>query len=127
MQNLLIASAIIATLTGIVHSLLGERLIFRHLRESTLVPSRAAPPLQVRHIRILWATWHLASVLAWALAWLMWHVAQSPTGVISHRHLVGAVAAAFLGGAALVLIATRGRHPGWIALAASGILSWLAL
>jgi hypothetical protein len=63
MHSLLVAAAVIATVTGFVHSLLGERLIFRHLRASSLVPSLPAPPLQSRHVRILWATWHLASVL----------------------------------------------------------------
>ena len=63
-QPLLAGASLLAILTGVVHSLLGERLIFRHVRSKSVVPSLPAPPLQARHIRILWATWHLASVLA---------------------------------------------------------------
>ena len=126
MQSLLTAAALLAGLTGLVHSFLGERLIFRHLRESSLVPSQPAAPLQGRHIRILWATWHLASVLAWALAVLLWQVARAPGAAVSSAVILGAVAAAFVAGSVLVLVATRGRHPGWVALAATGILSWVA-
>ena len=56
-------AALLLIVTGLVHSLLGEWLIFRHLRQGTLVPKLGAPPLQTRNIRILWATWHLTSVL----------------------------------------------------------------
>lgn len=127
MQSLLTAAAFLAAFTGVVHSLLGERLIFRHVRASSLVPSLPASPLEARHIRILWATWHLASVLGWALAWLLWQLAQAPSATVSTDLVLGAAAAGFLGGSVLVLIATRGRHPGWVALAATGMLAWAAV
>lgn len=126
MQPLIAAAATLATTTGIIHSLLGERLIFRHLRADSLVPSLPAPPLQGRHVRILWATWHLASVLAWALAALLWHLAQQPALVVSRSVVLGATAGGFLASALLVLVATRGRHPGWVALGGVGILSCVA-
>lgn len=124
MQTLLIVASLLALVTGIIHSLLGEWLIFRHLRAGSLVPSLPAPPLQARHVRILWATWHLASVLAWALAGMLFQLSQGP---VAARWLLGATACAFLAGSLLVLVGTGGRHPGWIALAAVGILSWLAM
>lgn len=127
MQPLLATAAILAIVTGFVHSLLGERLIFRHLRKSTLVPTLAAAPLQSRHVRILWATWHLASVLAWAMAGLLWQLAQRPGAALSSQLVLGAFAAAFVAGSLLVLVGTRGRHPGWVALGAVGILSWMAM
>ena len=127
MQPLILAAAALATVTGIVHSVLGERLVFRHLRASTLVPSLPAPPLQGRHVRILWATWHLASVLAWAFAALLWRLAQRPDAALSPQSVLGIAATAFLAGAVLVLVGTRGRHPGWVALAIVGILSALAV
>ncbi|MFD0738611.1 hypothetical protein ACFQZQ_04835 [Lysobacter koreensis] len=124
MQPLLVTAAVLAIATGVVHSLLGERLIFRHLRAGSLVPSLAAPPLQSRHVRILWATWHLASVLAWALAGLLLQLSQ---GSVAASSVLGASAFAFLAGSLLVLVGTRGRHPGWVALGAVGILSWVAI
>ena len=127
MQPLLTTAAVLAIATGIVHSLLGERLIFRHLRRSSLVPSLPAPPLQARNVRILWATWHLASVFAWALAGLLWQLAREPGAALSARLVLSASAAAFVLGSLLVLVSTRGRHPGWVALGAVGVLSWVAI
>ena len=124
MQPLLATAAVLALVTGVVHSFLGERLIFRHLRTSSIVPTLPAPPLQNRHVRILWATWHLASVLAWALAGLIWQLASNPESALSARSILVASAAGFIAGSLLVLFATRGRHPGWIALAIVGGLSW---
>ena len=68
MQTLFIAAGVTALLTGIVHSVLGEVLIFRHVRSGGLVPAMGARPLRERNIRILWTTWHLASVFGWAFA-----------------------------------------------------------
>ena len=124
MQPLLATAAILALVTGVVHSFLGERLIFRHLRVSSIVPTLAAPPLQNRHVRILWATWHLASVLAWAFAGLLWQLARASLPSLSAQSVLMAAAAGFIAGSLLVLFATRGRHPGWIALAVVGALSW---
>ncbi|UWX04746.1 hypothetical protein H1235_04715 [Pseudoxanthomonas sp. NC8] len=123
MQPLLATAAVLAMATGMVHSLLGEWLIFRRLRTSSMVPALPAPPLRGRHIRILWASWHLASVLGWALAGLLWQVARAPGSALPAHSVLAAAAAAFLAGAVLVLVGTRGRHPGWIALAAVGVLS----
>lgn len=126
MQSWLLAASVLATLTGVVHSLMGERLIFRHLRSAGLVPSLPAPPLQGRHVRILWATWHLASVLAWAFAGLLWSVAREPASP-STQAVLSAAVFGFTGSALLVLVGTRGRHPGWVALAAVGLLCGMAL
>lgn len=127
MQALLIIAAVLAIATGVIHSVLGERLIFRHLRTTSLIPSLPAPPLQSRHVRILWATWHLASVLAFGFAAILLQLAGNPGAALSTPLVLGAMASVFLAGALLVLAATRGHHPGWIALAAVGILSWLAI
>jgi hypothetical protein len=101
-------------------------LIFQHLRESTLIPSLPAPPLKVRNVRILWATWHITSVLGWAFAGLLWQLANNPSGELSASVVLGTAAAAFLASAVLVFVGTRARHPGWVALGAVGVLSWMA-
>lgn len=126
MQTLLAIAAIVAIFTGIVHSALGERLIFRHLRSGSLVPSKGAAPLLGRHVRILWATWHLASVFGWALAAILFWLAVNPRAPLATL-VASAIVAAYAGGALLVLLATRGRHPGWLALAAVAALTWIAL
>jgi len=121
---LLLAAAIIALLVGLVHSILGEVLIFNKLRESKLIPTKAAPPLQARNIRILWATWHLASVFGWAFAGILYALAQN-MGSINQLASLAAVFA-FLGGSLLVLISTRGKHPGWLGLLLVALLVLLS-
>lgn len=127
MDPMIGTAAVLALITGIVHSILGERLIFRHLRQASWIPSMPAPPLQGRHVRILWATWHLASVLGWALAGMLWQLARSPGDALAAGAVFAASGGAFLAGALLVLVGTRGRHPGWVALGAVGVLCWLAI
>jgi len=126
MQTLLAIAAVLATLTGIAHSVLGELLIFRHLRQGTLVPAEDAPPLRNRHIRILWATWHLATVFGLAFAAVLARLAVTPDASMPTL-LAGATVAAYASGSLLVLGGTKGRHPGWFALAAVAALTWVAL
>ena len=125
MQTALAIAATIGVLTGIVHAVLGERLIFSRLRQGTFVPACGAPPLQARHVRILWATWHLAAVFGWAFAAILFGMSLSPA-LPSRRLIVWAIVGAHAGGSFLVLVATRGRHPGWAALAAIAVLAWYA-
>lgn len=115
---------LIAGVTGLIHSVLGEILIFRRLRDGGLVPSLDAPPLRARNIRILWATWHLATVFGWAFAGILLSLAFGADDV--RALVVNAIVAAHLGGALLVLVGTHGRHPGWIALLAVAVLARFA-
>jgi len=57
-----LSAAVVCVLVGIFHSILGEILIFNNLRVGGIVPTEAAPPLLSRNVRIIWATWHLASI-----------------------------------------------------------------
>jgi hypothetical protein len=124
-QMLFFAAGSLALITGVVHSVLGEMLIFRHLRSTGIVPDRTAPPLQERNIRIIWATWHLASVFGWAFAGVLFQLAMAPHDSSLMAFVLSAIVFANIGGSLLVLIGTRGRHPGWIALIAVASLAWL--
>ena len=123
MQTYLALAAGVAFLTGVAHSVLGEMLIFRQLRRGTLVPGQDAPPLRSRNIRIIWATWHVATLFGWAFASVLLQLALSPQASLVSLFL-NATVAAYAGGSLLVLVGTRGRHPGWIALAAVAALVW---
>jgi hypothetical protein len=123
MSALLLVAGSLALVTGAVHSVLGEVLIFRHLRNGGLVPTMAAPPLRERHVRILWATWHLATVLGWACGGMLLRMAVGPQDSSFEAFVLSAIVFANLGGSLLVLIGTRGRHPGWIALAIVAMLA----
>jgi hypothetical protein len=126
MQALFFAAGSLALITGIIHSVLGEILIFRHLRNGGLVPTMDAPPLRERNIRILWATWHLGSVFGWAFAGILFRLAVAPHDSSLIAFVLSSIVSANLGASLLVLIGTKGRHPGWVALLAVAVLTWLA-
>lgn len=127
MQSWLIAASVISVLTGFVHSLLGELLIFRHLRGGGLIPATAVPPLRERHVRILWATWHLASIFGFAFAAVLFRLGvKSDVASTSISGELTAIALANLAAGLLVLGATRGRHPGWLALLSVGTIAAVA-
>lgn len=123
MQTYFLSAAIVSVLVGIVHSVLGELLIFKKLRRLGLVPTEAAPPLQSRNIRILWATWHLASVFGLGFAIILYSAAAGRTLLDSVT--IYALIGAFVGGSALVLVATKGKHPGWVGLFVVAVLVYL--
>ncbi|NUO74793.1 MAG: hypothetical protein HOQ32_02145 [Lysobacter sp.] len=126
MQTYLLAAAVLAVLIAAAHSVLGEILIFRHLRSGSIVPALSAPPLKERHVRILWASWHLVSVCAAGFSAVLVYLA-SPGGRYSLAEIVlAAVMFTHLGGALPVLVGTRGRHPGWIGLLGVTALVWAA-
>lgn len=124
MQMQLLAAGVLMILIGIAHSVIGEILIFRQLRAGTIVPLLAPAPLRERHLRILWANWHLTSVLGWGLAALLILIAVAPDPS-SHALHVRIIAIATLAGSLLVLYATKGRHPGWFGLLVAAGLAWL--
>ncbi len=114
------SSGILMIIVGLVHSVFGERLIFSRMRCDGVIPTDGGGLLRERHVRILWATWHLASVLGWAAAFVLIYAANAtvPAPVIA------ALVAACAAGGILVLVGTRAKHPGWIALLAAALLAW---
>jgi hypothetical protein len=120
MQIPYLVASLLAAATGIAHSVLGELLIFRRLRNGSFVPTLGAPPLRERNVRIIWATWHLATLFGWAFAGVLFQLAVGRP--LSVSLVVGAIVFAYLGGAILVLVGTKGRHTGWVALAAVAAL-----
>jgi hypothetical protein len=106
-----------------VHSILGELLIFRKLRSGAVVPTQSAPPLESRNIRIIWATWHLASVFGLGFAAILFALGMGASEPESFT--IQTIVGVFLSGSVLVLVATRGRHPGWIGLLVVAVLAHL--
>lgn len=126
MQIYLFAAGVLALLVGAIHSVMGEILIFRHLRSHGLVPTMGAPPLRERHIRILWAGWHFATVLGWAFGIVLLRLATLTTEQSLRAMVENAIVLSFLGGSLLVLIGTNGKHPGWVGLLGVAALTWLS-
>jgi hypothetical protein len=126
-MNLPLAGAgAVLVVTGLVHSVFGERLIFRRMRRTgALIPTEGGSALREPHVRTLWATWHALSAIGWALAvLLLWYAdAAAPLPAPVGWAVVGGTTVSSL----LVLVGTKGRHPGWMALLAAAVLTLLGM
>jgi len=117
------SAGLLSIVVGIVHSILGEFLIFKNLRNGSLVPNISVPPLRERNIRILWATWHLASVFGFAMGAILIQLAIMPAPQV---FIIQSIAFSMCSGSALVFYATKAKHPGWVGLLGVAVLCWLA-
>ncbi|WP_255591615.1 MULTISPECIES: hypothetical protein [unclassified Acidovorax] len=111
-------------LVGVAHSVLGEFLVFRALRTQGVVPTGGRPVLHERQVRILWGTWHLATVLGWALSALLWRLGTVPGDANLGAWVADVAGLATLVSGMLVFYATEGRHPAWFALLVVAALVW---
>ncbi len=127
MQTQLLLAGLLAVVVGLVHSVLGEILIFRHLRNGGVIPTAGHSVLKERHVRILWATWHIVTIFGWATAAMLLVISARPGELAAKAILVKIIVLAMAASAALVLVATRGRHPGWLGLLGVAALAWLGL
>ncbi len=123
MNYLLMSAGLLSLAIGTIHSLLGEFLVFNKLRNRSIVPSHAVPPLQRSHVRILWATWHLASIFGFALGAVLIHFSGDPNG---NTFVVQTIAISMGIASALVCFATKAKHPGWIGLSIVAALCFIA-
>jgi hypothetical protein len=126
MNVYLVSAAILAILVAVAHSVLGEVMIFRRLRTGGIIPTNGGGLLRESNVRILWASWHVLSVFGIGIAAVLLWLSQPSAGSVPQAFVRGAFAAAMLSGSALVLVATRARHPGWIGLLGVAVLIWLS-
>lgn len=127
MNACLATAAGLAILIGVVHSVLGERLVFSRLRQGSVVPTQGGTLLRAGHVRILWATWHIVTLLGWALAAALLLLASEPSLSPLHIALLQVIALTMAASGLLVLVGTKARHPGWIGLLGVAVLTWLGL
>jgi hypothetical protein len=120
---MLLAAGCLVFVLGLVHSLLGERLIFRHLRDGGIIPTKGGALLEEKQVRILWASWHLVTAFGWGIgAILCGFYLSSSTDIMIPSFVINSVAWSMFAGAALVLLSTKGKHPAWVVLMAITIL-----
>jgi branched-subunit amino acid ABC-type transport system permease component len=120
-----LAAAALAFLVGLVHSVLGERMIFRRLRQGSVIPSQGGKLLGEGHVRILWASWHVLTAFGWGIASVLAWLALQPSNAASQLFITQAVVVSMLAGALLVFVGTKARHPGWAGLLGVAVLVWL--
>jgi hypothetical protein len=125
MNTALVLAASGLALVGAAHSVLGEIMVFRRLRQrGGIVPTGGQPVLREPHVRILWGSWHLVTVLGWALSALLWRLGTGTSGADLGAWVADVAAAASLASGLLVFYATDGRHPAWVALLVVATLVW---
>jgi hypothetical protein len=130
MNAYFIAAAALALVVGLVHSVLGEIMIFRRMRKpGRVIPTDGGTRLLGSNVRILWASWHVLTVLGWGMAailvWLSLSDSRGADDGVIEQAIGQAIAISMLAGSLLVLIATKARHPGWIGLLGVAVLVWL--
>lgn len=121
-SHMYVAGAVLLTLVGLIHSVLGEVLIFSRVRMKGMVPTNGGSVLRERHVRILWATWHVVTVLAFLVAATILNLKIRHSGGLAETWMAAIIIVALLASSALVLVGTRGRHPGWAGLLVVAVL-----
>ncbi len=118
-------AGVLCFILGIVHSILGEFLIFKNKRnKGSLVPTISSEGLKERHLRILWATWHLASVFGGGIGAILLKISQDKEELYTDttHFIIQSILYAMFFSSFLVLIGTKAKHPGWVVLLAIGVL-----
>jgi len=113
----------LTVIVAAVHSFLGERWVFSRIRQLSIVPTNGGNILREPHVRILWATWHVVSVLGLAISACLFLLAVAPVPRQVVQFVGVAVAVGMFASSALVFIGTRARHVGWVGLLAVSVLS----
>lgn len=121
MSPLHLAAALII-LTGLAHSVLGERYILTRLfRRSDLPKLFGGTAFTARTLRF---AWHITTLAWWGMAVLLW---QAADGTLSRTSVLQVLGWTALLSALLPLWITRGRHLSWIVFLAVGALTlWSA-
>ena len=127
MNTYLVSAAILAFVVGLVHSILGELMVFSRMRQGLIVPTNGGSVLRQPHVRILWASWHVLTIFGWSLAAVLLLLASEPSVGSLRDSLLQAVAVAMLLGSVVVFYGTKARHPGWLGLLAVAALIWLGI
>ena len=127
MNTYLLAAAALAFVVGLVHSVLGEVMVFSRMRQGRIVPTEGGSVLQQRHVRILWASWHVLTVFGWSFAAMLFFLSSQPSAGTVRDSLLSVIAVAMLFGSMLVFYGTKARHPGWLGLLGVATLTWLGI
>jgi hypothetical protein len=125
MNTYLFIAGILFFFLGIAHSVIAEYLIFNDKRnKGSLVPSKRSTELKERHLRIIWATWHLSSFLGWCIGAILIKISFEQNELNSNitDFIVQSIIYATFVSSLLVLVGTKGKHPGWVGFLLIGIL-----
>lgn len=123
MLDLVELASILAISVSLVHSVLGELLIFRRLRVDLARRAQLSKVLSSRQFGIIWASWHIVSIFGICFAAILVFGLE---GANAKAVILQIVALGMLLASALVFYATQARHPGWLGLLAIALCCLLA-
>lgn len=136
MNAYFVAAAGLVLVLAISHSVLGELLLIRRLSNDGLpalapfslieMPKMGLTGSPEMARRTLRCTWHLPGVLGLGFAAILLWLALPTSRPTESAFLQTTMALTFIACSLVVLFLTSGRHPGWVAFAAIGILTLLA-
>ncbi len=110
----LTAASVLCVLLAVVHSALGERLVFAPLRQNGDWRAEALSLLDRQRWRAIRATWHLISIIGLGIGAVLFVVARGEGPVATILGVTFTVAAAYWA------TATRMKHPAWLVLGLIG-------
>ena len=117
-----VAAGVVSAAMGLVHAVLGERLLLAPLlRRDDLPPLLGSAAFAKRTLRF---SWHVATVLLWAFGAVLFVLAGGTAGAAT-APLLRVAAAGFLACALVAGGVTRGRHFAWAGFLAMAALAWL--
>ena len=116
MNTYFAVGGVLAVAVAVVHSVLGERWVFRRMRHAGAIPTNGGNVLREPHVRILWASWHILSVFGLALASCLFFLAHASLPISTVRFIGSTISLSMLLGSVLVLVGTRAKHLGWVGL-----------
>jgi hypothetical protein len=119
--NALYIAALLIFLTGLAHSVLGERYILTRLfRRDNLPVLFGSTTFTIQTLRF---AWHITTVTWWGIAVMLLQVASGHSTVINLTKTIGGT---LIICGVLPLIMTRGKHLSWIVFLAAGalVLHW---
>ncbi len=123
MNTPLLVAAGLSAVGGLLHSVLGERLILSKLATEGLPETLGSSVFTLRVLRLFW---HIVSVSWWGFSALLVLLASMPAGEDIQK-LVCAIALTFLASAIVSFAVSRGRHFSWGVLLVIAVLIWLGI
>ena len=123
MNTYLLVAAGISAVGGVLHSILGERLILSKLATAGLPQTLGSSVFALRVLRLFW---HLVSVAWWGFTALLVLLASMPASDDNQR-LIWAIALTFLASAVVSFIVSRGKHFSWGVVLIIAVVTWLGV
>jgi hypothetical protein len=104
------------------HSVMGEMLLISRLTNEGLPVVGGSTEFARRTLRF---TWHLPTVLGCGFCAILLWLALPASAGIDLAFVKHALTLSFAACSLIVLVISRGKHPGWVAFLGVTLLTWL--